>query len=311
MTTRAWIVRITEREAFCFKNNTVAIGWAYARGVDRLNLNWVEFKAVVQAAYPQYKTQNALGQAAGSIWRFVRDIRPDDWIIAPTWTGLNAARVTGPLLYDESLVEDDNAWRFPAEWIRRDIPRDTASAPLQARCTSRQTCIEATEFLAQIQQLSRQEGKPNLESALAGSEARAAIGKVLDDHLTPNDLELLVSKLASKGGALVEQPAKNLPRKKGDADIVARYTFPPFAVGYQVKKHNVQSTTDEYAVRQIMEAMQDEQLAIDVGCVVTTADEFTAEAKTLAASSTVGPIRLMTRDDLIHWVLYAGISSLR
>jgi predicted Mrr-cat superfamily restriction endonuclease len=311
MTTRAWMVRITDHEAFCFGNDAIAIGWALARGVDNRDLKWDAFKDVVQAAYPQiYKNQYALGQSAGSIWRFVRDIKPDDWIVAPTWDGFNIARVTGPLRYDETKVNEDNAWSYPAEWIRRDIPRGTASAPLQARCTSRQTCIEATEFSVEIEQLSRQVGKINLESALAGDEARIAIGKVLDHHLTPDGLELLVMQLASKGGAQVDRPPKNLADKKGDADVIARYTFPPFAIGYQVKKHGDKSKTDEYAVTQIIEAMEDERLAIDLGYVVTTATEFTEGAKILATGST-RPVRLMTRDDLVHWVLYAGISSLR
>lgn len=116
-------------------------------------------------------------------------------------------------------------------------------------------------------------------------------------------------QLASKGGAQVDRPPKNLADKKGDADVIARYTFPTYAIGYQVKKHSGQTGKD--AVQQITEAMEDEQLGIDVGCVVTTAEKFTDEAKTLAAGSTVGPVRLMTRDDLVHWVLYAGISSLR
>lgn len=161
MTTRAWVVRIASREAYCFNNNTVAIGWSDAKDLNRPNLTWDAFKAIVKAAYPvQYTNPDALGQAAGSIWRFVRDIKPDDWVIAPTWTGLNVARVTGQLVYDSSQVPDDNAWRYPVKWIRLDIPRDTASAPLQARCSSRQTCVEATEFLVEIEQLSLQVGKP-------------------------------------------------------------------------------------------------------------------------------------------------------
>src|SRR6185312_2101782 len=142
---------------------------------DRSDLTWEQFKAVVQAAYPDYRSPYALGQAAGVMWRFIRDIRIDDWIIAPTWTGLNLARVSGPLLYDEARTDDDCAWRYPVRWIRRDVPRDSASSPLQARCSSRQTCVEATEFLDEVERLSREEGKPNLELALARSDATAAI----------------------------------------------------------------------------------------------------------------------------------------
>jgi predicted Mrr-cat superfamily restriction endonuclease len=309
--TRAWIVRILEREAFCFQNETVAIGWAHARGVDQRDLTWEQFKARVQAAYPDYRSAYALGQVAGILWRFVRDIHVDDWIVAPTWTGLTLARVSGPLLYDETRTDEDCAWRYPVRWIRRDIPRDAATSRLQARCSSRQTCVEATDLLAEIERLSRDEGKPNLELALVRSEAPVAIGRVLDEHLTPNDLEVLIMKLAAKGGAQVEQPAKNLPRKRGDADVVARYTFPRYAIGYQVKKHNDESKTDEFAVQQIMEAMQDEQLSIDIGCVVTTASDFTLGAKALASSSMVGPVRLMNRSDLVYWVLSAGMSSLQ
>lgn len=60
-----------------------------------------------------------------------------------------------------------------------------------------------------------------------------------------------------------------------------------------------------------MEAMEAEELALDIGCVLTIASEFEEEAKTLALNSTVGSIRLMTRSDLVHWLLAEGISSLR
>jgi predicted Mrr-cat superfamily restriction endonuclease len=308
---RAWIVRIAEREKFCFQNEAVAIGWARAKGVERPELDWEEFKSLIQSAYPEYRNNYALGQAAGSLWRFVRDIRPNDWIVAPTWTGLHIARVTGALVYDERLVELDSAWRMPVHWIRRNLPRETALFPLQARCASRQICIEATEFLDEIVRLSREEGKPNLELALVRSQAPVALLQVLDDHLSPVDLEHLVAKLAAKGGAQVERPPKDLRRRKGNADVIARYTFPRYAIGFQVKKHNDPTKTDEHAVRQIMEAMEDEELALDIGCVVTTASEFEEAARSLALGSMVGHIRLMTRADLVHWLLAEGISSLR
>lgn len=69
--------------------------------------------------------------------------------------------------------------------------------------------------------------------------------------------------------------------------------------------------TDEYAVQQIIDAMESEHFDIDIACVVTTARDFSPEAKALTAASAVGPVRLMTRDDLVQWVLSTGISSLK
>lgn len=93
--------------------------------------------------------------------------------------------------------------------------------------------------------------------------------------------------------------------------MLATYAFPPYVIGYQVKKHTDASMTDEYAVRQVIDAMESEHFDIDIGCVVTTARDFSPEAKALAAASTAGPVRLMTRDDLVQWVLSTGISSLK
>jgi predicted Mrr-cat superfamily restriction endonuclease len=251
-----------------------------------------------------------LGQEAGSASRFIREIEPGDLVIAPTWVGLNIARVIGPIIFDENLIAEDSAWRYPVNWLRREIPRDSASGALQARFVGRQTCLVATDLIDEIERLSRGEGKPNLEVAIVRSEAAAAIGRVLDQHLTPTDLEYLVMKLVAKSGAHVERPPKNLPNKKGDADVVARHVFPSFTVGYQVKKHYDQSQTGEDAIQQIIDALGDEQLGIDIGCVVTTAPGFTEKAKALAAAAPRGPIRLIARDELIQRILSVGISSL-
>lgn len=93
MTSRAWMVRILEREELCLQSDTVAIGWAEARG---LNDPQLTLKAVILGSYPQYKSPYALGQVAGIVWRFVREIAVGDWIVAPTRTGLNIAKVAGP-----------------------------------------------------------------------------------------------------------------------------------------------------------------------------------------------------------------------
>lgn len=305
------MVRILEREEICLQSDTVAIGWAQARGLNDPQLTLETLKPVILTSYPQYQSPYALGQVAGIVWRFVREIAVGDWIVAPTRTGLNIAKVTGPLLYDIDLVAADSAWRYPVQWVRLDVPRDTASGGLQARCSSRQTCVEATDLLVEIERLSRQEGKPNLAAAILSSEASTAIGQVLDGHLTPADLEQLVLRLAERSGASVEQPPKNYSNKKGDVDVIATYKFPPYVIGYQVKKHCDVSVTDEDAVQQIIDVMESEYFAIDIGCVVTMAGGFSPSAKALAAASPVGPVRLMTRADLVQWVLSTGISSLK
>ena len=310
MTQKAWVVRISERESLCFEHGTVAIGWAELRGSDVPQLSWEQLKARIREHYPAYSSPQALGQVAGILWRFLREIQIDDWIVAPTRTGLNIAVVTGSLIYDESLASEDSAWRYPVRWVRLDVSREAATGDLRARCSSRQTCVEASEYLNEIQRLSRAEGKPNLARAILNSEARASIGAVLDSHLTPDDLELLVVQLAQRSGATVERPAKNYEGKVGDVDVVARYSFPPYVIGYQVKKHEAQSTTDVHGVQQLIEAMDSQHFDIDIGCVITTAGEFSSEARSLAASRTSPPIRLMVRDDLVQWLLSAGVHAL-
>lgn len=52
MPTQAWMVRIVEREDFCFRNNTVAIGWARARGVDRLELTGLSSRLLSRPPTP-------------------------------------------------------------------------------------------------------------------------------------------------------------------------------------------------------------------------------------------------------------------
>ena len=131
--------------------------------------------------------------------------------------------------------------------------------------------------------------------------------------LIPKKFELLLKSYFERIGAnKVSIPSKNQKGKEGDADIIAYFDRIKVIIYIQAKFHEPNSTTDERAVKQIVDyknwkkkvnKQSDEH---NLCWVVSTCAEFTEECKRLARANGVV---LINGIELAEMLLDAGIEG--
>lgn len=311
-----FVLRIKKNLDLCLSENIIGVGWSYAQALDQQN-DWELFKEIILDAYSDiYKGKSrALGNAASSIWRFIYDIKEGDIVLVPTDRTFRIAEVTGPVSFDLSNVDTDLAWRRPVRWIMDDVPRSHAENPLQRRLKARQTCVDATDLSEQIERV-RNAIAP-IDFVTSAIEAtRSEIKRTLLNSLTDYQLEELVAKLIKAGGGSTEILPKNDTRP-GDIDVIARYDIPvghsvtkQYTVAYQIKQHD--GMTDEYGIQQLLDRINacSDSETFQAGCLVTTADKVTDEARKLAMADE-HQVTIITADELAEWILDTGLSALK
>ncbi len=307
---RAWLLRLAHRKKESLSADVVGIGWTKAKGLAEVK-DWAVFKEIIRNAYPNVygHSAHALGNASGSIWRFIHEINLDDLILVPTSNGFFVARCKSAVVYyHESGIEQDFAWRRDVQWFHTTPrSRDFADNALQRRMKARQTCIEVTDLLGEIRTALQRKQPLNFYSE-AVRQVQGPLSDVLREAVNDRGLEEVVRGLAAASGATT----RILPKKqveKGDVDVEAVYDLriatqeSTVKVGYQVKQHEGES--DESAVQQLIPKL--ELGEIDRGCVVSTADVFTKEAEELAE---LHEILLISRSELVEWLMSVGIGEL-
>ena len=152
-----FVLRITpsgiDRVEEALQNDTLIIGWAYADGLLDDTLEWEEFRQILQDCY--YKGESSLrraGNAAGHMWRFIREMEMGDLVVVPHGSEFYVGQVTAKATYDRTKLEQDTAYRRPVVWLnnKRGIPRSTAKSALISRMKTQGTCASATDLLDQI-----------------------------------------------------------------------------------------------------------------------------------------------------------------
>jgi predicted Mrr-cat superfamily restriction endonuclease len=310
---QAFILRLAERLPSSLKENTIGVGWAEAKELDKAH-EWEQFKRIVRAAYPQYysSSERALGNASGSLWRFIHEMKVGDIVVVPVAEGFYIAEVKSDVNYDEAHRQDDYAWRRGVVWLTRTpIPRSHAANALQLRLKSRQTCVDARDLLKEIE-AARQRKEPLEFTSVILSSAHDVVAQALLSAINDCGLEKVVRQLVIANGATAaEIPAKN-SGKPGDADVIATYDHRvgvhhsvPVRIAYQVKQH--QGMTDEWGIQQLIERMEHDE-SIVCGCLVTTATDISPKAKELLEAHE--EIMLVAQKELVEWVLKTGLSAL-
>lgn len=306
---QAFILRLAERLPAALKNNIVGVGWCEARKIDEAQ-DWSGFKNILREAFPErYSNTRALGNAAGSLWCFIKDMRINDLVAVPSTDGFYIAKITSDIIYDETGCEEDFAWRRTVQWLTRaPLPRSYAMNQLQRRLKVQQTCVNATDILNEILDASNRNTPISLSAELI-EQTRTVVGKALRSAVNDRGLEDVIKKLAAAGGAKTTIPAKN-SQFEGDADVMAQYDLKianretPVFVAYQVKQHD--GTSDSYGIEQLIKRQASDE-RISYSCFVTTAADITPEAKEMADKNA---IIVLTEKELVEWLLMAGLSIL-
>jgi predicted Mrr-cat superfamily restriction endonuclease len=162
-------------------DNDLILGWSSAQGLVS-EQDWDRFKKRLAEAYPDLGANNhRLGSAAGSLWRFIRDMEKGDFAVVPDSGQFYVATVAGEARYEKSHLDDDTAHRREVKWLnrRQPIPRGLASSGLQSRMKAYQTTAWADEFTKEI------------ENLLAGDKTAAHVG----DEIAQSIREALLSQL--------------------------------------------------------------------------------------------------------------------
>ena len=309
---QAFIFRLDHRLSEAMKHNIIGLGWSLAPHAGD-HKDWILLKNELRKSYPDlYKEkERALGNAAGSFWRFLFEMKQNDLLVLPVTGGFHLAVVTGDPIFDDSKasLDSDFAWRRAVKWITPvPILRNHACNELQKRMKARNTCVNATDLIQDIRDAQVRK-KPLTFTDAVLSGAYISVANALQSAVTDLGLEYVVAKLASASGAVSIVLPKN-SRISGDADVMATYDLKigsqeaSIKVAYQVKQH--QGKTPEYGVRQLIERMEVSG-DIDRGCLVTTAKSLNHEALELAVSNN---IIVMTEKELVEWVLMVGLAAL-
>jgi restriction system protein len=298
------------------QSSHVAVGWSKADDLAD-KTKWEEFKSALRTTYPDDYAANerALGNAAGSLWRFIHDVQPGDYAVVPTPDGFLIAEFEGQAFHEPKGIDTDSGWRRKVKWrtdIARPVPRSHASNELQRRMKARQTCIECTDLMDDIR-AAQERGKPLVFTDAILDATRDAVAKCLRSAINDNGLEQVVARLAKASGArnaLVQAKNSGLP---GDVDVIAFYDLrignqeSTVKVAYQVKQHDGDSITDEWGIQQLIERMNSDESNVVRGCLVTTARDITEQARNLADEN---GILVLTEKELVEWVWMVGLQAI-
>lgn len=115
-------------------------------------LEWVPFRSVVsETYYPDAPSLRKAGAAAGHLWRFIRDMKPGDYVVVPACGGqFYVARIAGKAQQGEPTGV--GYWRH-VEWLngKQALDRQLASAALQSRMKIQGSTASASDLLSDIE----------------------------------------------------------------------------------------------------------------------------------------------------------------
>ncbi len=307
---RGFVFRLAQRFPEARKKKVIGLGWVKIGDLSRFT-DRDGIKGALRSEYPDmYKdNERAVGNAAGSIWRFIKEMNVGDLVAIPVQDGFHLVKIAGGVFFDPVGAKEDFGCRRPVEWMTDEpIPRSYAVNDLQLRLKARQTCVEATDLIEAMEE-SRRRKKPVSFVDTVMVNARAVVAEALRNAVNNVVLEKVVQGLASARGAKTYIPARN-NSAPGDVDIIAIYDLrignqeSLVKVAYQVKQHK--GVSDEQGIQQLIDRMKDGEYRY--GCFVTTATEVTETARNLADES---DILVLAEKELVDWVLEVGLSALR
>jgi predicted Mrr-cat superfamily restriction endonuclease len=88
MSRNAFVLRIApseiDRVEEALKSGDAIIGWSGAKGLLDASLTWERFREIGHATYySSERDYTRAGRAAGSLWRFIREMNDGDLVVVP------------------------------------------------------------------------------------------------------------------------------------------------------------------------------------------------------------------------------------
>lgn len=228
----AFVLRIApsieDRVDEALKDGDLIIGWSLAKGLLDTELDWLEFReSVHKAYYAGEASYRKAGSAAGSMWRFIRDMKPGDLVVTPHGSSFYVGRVIGPPRFEPDKVDTDTAYRRKVEWLNNGKPfaRSIARAALIARMKIWHTCGAASDLVEQVQEvLDLGSGaNPSFSKDLRKELVSRTLHEIRNGRMEDRGFEKLIANvLTSMGGTDVRIVSRNLDK---GADILANFNI--------------------------------------------------------------------------------------
>lgn len=248
------------------------------------------------------------------LWRFVAEMQVGDIVVVPCPGGLWLCEIKGdaePCMQFDGNRERDLGWQREVKIVGDSVrsPRQSyATAPLLSRMKCRQTNLDIGDLKVEVEDLRRRivDNQP-LDFV---KELYESCLKLMKLHGLPEKLELLVCDYLNALGGVARVLPKNGDDKSGDCDVEAVFEQLRLTISVQCKRHK--GMTDENAVRQIADYAaghitdEKEENWTYAQWVISTADDFTDEAKRLAAEKGVV---LINGPEFAHGLIRAGVRN--
>jgi predicted Mrr-cat superfamily restriction endonuclease len=289
------------------KDNDLILGWSLAQGLIGEEAS-DKFKRKLAEAYPDLAVNNhKLGSAAGSLWRFIQDMKKGDFAVVPDAGQFYVAKVTDEARYDKSHLNDDTAHRRRVEWLNggQPLPRELASSGLQSRMKVYQTTAWADEFTEEIKKLlAADKAAPRVGDEIAQSMRDALLQQLRQGRMNDRSFEKFIAALMRQIGC---SEVKVIARRNDKGvDIRAFHDALGVPIAVQVKWHNdPHFPTDRECIDQLEKGME----TGDIGWAVTLG-KFGPDAEKRAEQLRTNEnllIRLIDGDELAKLAIEHGI----
>jgi predicted Mrr-cat superfamily restriction endonuclease len=275
----AFVLRIApsrvDKLAEALSDNQIIIGWAEAEGLLDSNLDWERFREILRKAYYLDKpTLREAGAGAGNMWRFIRDMKPEDLVVVPYGREFYVARIVGPATYDPAKVGDDTSYRRSVEWLnkKKPISRQIARSALISRMKTQGTSANATDLIEEIQEclaLAAKGQKPKFESDLQARLIREVLAELQNGRMENFGFERLIATVLSGLGA---EEVRIIPRSQDKgADLVATFRIAGVfrqVVAVQAKHWRPKPPVRRDVVEQLVRGIEAEDATL--GMIVTS-----------------------------------------
>jgi predicted Mrr-cat superfamily restriction endonuclease len=320
MTKSAYILRISpsdvDKVPDALESNQIIIGWALTNGLLDRELSWSNFRKLIHKTYYS-KDENfrRAGAASGHMWRFIREMKPNDLVVVPYWSKFYVAEVLGDANYDADKVGDDTAYRRSVRWLNdgKPIPRSFAKSALISRMKIYGTSADATDLIDEIEECvhaASQKGKPSFQEDLKKRLVTEVLSEIRCGRMESYGFERLIQSVFVGLGAS-ECKIINRNEDKG-ADILATFLVAGAfqqRVAVQAKHWQAEPPVSADVVMQLINGIEAEEA--NLGMVITsgTISESAYNEAARYAADTGIRIELVDGEQFASLIVEHGIKT--
>lgn len=276
---QAFVLRIgpsgNDRLQEALDSDQIIIGWAHTPELLNEALTYGEFRDILRGNYyAEDANLRRAGYAAGTMWRFIREMDIGDLVVVPCPSAFYVAKISGPATHDPAKIEDDTAYRRKVKWLndKEPIKRASARAALISRMKIQGTSARASDLLQEIKEClenAKAGTKPTFQDDLETKLIEETLKEMTTGRMNDRGFEGLIRDVLRGLGA---DSVKIVPRSKDEgADIVATFKVAgviQLTLAVQAKHWQPKPPVSKPVVEQLIRGIEAE--SADLGMIVTT-----------------------------------------